>query len=48
MTKVAEAMVLSTEGEQSLLKLITELPLDDLRAVQGVLSTPPPVARSTY
>ena len=41
-TKVAEAIQQSTEGEQTMLKLITEMTLDDVRAVQGELSSPPP------
>ena len=41
-TKVAEALQASIEGEQTMLKLITEMTLDDVRAVQGELSSPPP------
>ena len=40
--KVAEGLQASVEGEQTLLKIITTVTLNELRALQGELSCPPP------
>ena len=41
-TRLAEALVTSIEAEQTLLRLVTELTLADLRNVMRQLSSPPP------